>query len=444
MSLRQSFKLHTVMFLWVAPFLLGAASVCAYLTYERVHDAIIQGFDRKLSAAALTTAVFFDGRDHVKLMSLAGEEAENGSVQAEDTRLYQKYSQPMQRIMRESGLTYHYTITLKEESQITYGVDATEGDEHSFLGTDEENPPEESRRLLRSYKNASLSVSPIQQFDIWGKLKIANAPILDEGGKVVALTGADVNISVIDQKTRAAFLQVLGAGILSLMLAAVLTWFAARRIALPLQKLKSSALRIGGGEFTEQVSDIGQAELRQLGLTLENLGNSLQGLILKEELKQQNEICQTDKLLTECRQSHEELENILMQAGKASKKRLEILKNSPLFHFLSLQEMLVVAQASSTAVYRPDALICEKGEIPAYVYLIIRGDISGDSPSVIPGIIGLESLLFDRPLTEDLRASSTEGAHCLVLKKEHFLTLINECPAILSGLIERQTGGQLI
>lgn len=436
MSIKRSLNLHTVMFFWVAPVLLASAGICAYLTYCDVYDAIFQGFNRKLSAAANTTAAFFNGDDHTKLMDLSASQID-GPI--EENELYKKYSIPMKRIMDEGKLTYHYTIVLKDKIKIAYGVDATVGEDHSFIGSEEENPPEEAARLWRAYKNSSLSVSPIQQLDTWGQLKIANAPIKDSKGETVALTGADVNISVIDKKTRAAFLQVLGAGILSIILAGLMTWYIARKLAIPLQRLKSSALKIGGGDLDEEASRIDQPELKKLGSALETLGQNLQSAPLcvlnaktSEYLSRFTDSTQANLM--------EDPEKVAQSAQAQLVERVRILQNFKPFRSLSAHELLVVAEASFISEFAPGAIITTRGSVPSFVLLVEKGSVSGDFPSPFEGLAGIESILDEKPLNEDLKASEIDGARCLVIQKEHFFTMIHECPGILAGLIESQLG----
>lgn len=434
MRIKRSLKLHAAMFLYLAPFLLGATGVCAYLTYGQVHAAIIRGFDKKLSATAATTATFFKGEDHDMLMQLG----DNAAQRAENTDLYQRYSAPMKRIMRDGGLTYHYTIVLKDQTNITYGVDATDGEDHSFLGTDEENPDEEAQRLWRAFKTGSLSISPIQQFDLWGQLKIANAPIRNGQGKPAALVGADINISVIDKKTRSAFLHVLGAGILSLVFAAMMTWYIARRLSIPLQTLKSCALRIGGGEFEKKTDHFDQPELRELGNNLEMLGQTLQSAHSSTSNPKGSPLAVNLKAALN---SVNDPDTVVQMSTEALMERLTILEKFTPFNLISKHELLVIAQASYIVNYRPGSIIAPSGIVPQFVLLVAQGAVLGGDSSTLDGLIGLEVVLFDTPLSDDLCADSVRGARCLHLQKDHVFTMLHECPGILSGLIESQLGG---
>ncbi|MCB0322367.1 MAG: HAMP domain-containing protein [Bdellovibrionales bacterium] len=429
MSTNRALSLHTALFLAVAPFLIGAAAISAYLTYKGTYAAILDGFDNKLSAAAATRAVFLKGSDHETLMQMGSDEGEQVPGVAEESPLYQLYSIPMQRILNESGLTYHYTFVLRDATRIAYGIDATTGEDHSFLGTEEDNPTEESERLARAAATGSISISPIQQFDNWGKLKIANAPIRTEDGRVTGLVGADVNISVIDKKTRVAFLQVLGAGIVSLLFAALMTWYLARRIAVPLERLKASALRIGGGQFGETIEAIKQPELSALADALETLGQTLRTAPARVS-------ADAHEVAGEVESHTSASDDFLAEyAEHPSSESLLLLRQNPLFRILTDAELAVVAQASRLVDYKPGALIASRGISPSFALLVESGSVEGDMEYVRDGIIGIDAVLSEEPLANDLVASS-EGARCLLIQKEHLFTIVHECPSMLTGLIE--------
>lgn len=193
----------------------------------------------------------------------------------EENPLYLKYVRPMQRILNEAELTYHYTQVPFGSAGILYVLDATSGEDHSPIGTEEENPPEEAERLNRVMTTAQVSLSEIQEFDLWGFLKIGSAPILNQQGVAVGLVGADVNISVIHRKTSHALLQVLGIGVCALAGALLVSLVIAQRLVQPLRRLKDGALRIAAGEY-EYIVDVQKpSELHELSQGLNEMRHAL-------------------------------------------------------------------------------------------------------------------------------------------------------------------------
>ncbi len=207
------------------------------------------------------------------------------AFRSDTSALYRKYAAPMHRIMNELGLTYHYTLILPERGKQIYVLDATEGEDHSAAGTEEEVDSEEWTRLSEVLRSGQSSRSEIKQFDIWGLLKVGTAAIRDSRGYPVALAGADVNISVIHGKTRTALLQLLAIGAVSLLFAGLASIFIAKRLMGPVSKLKDGALQVAAGYFTRAVEVRRPSELRRLAAAFDEVRTNLRDRIatLKEE-----------------------------------------------------------------------------------------------------------------------------------------------------------------
>jgi len=204
---------------------------------------------------------------------------------SDTSALYNKFAAPMQRIMAELGLTYHYSLILPSEGQQIYVLDATQGENHSPAGTEEEVDAEEWSRLSEVFRTGEPSQSDVKQFDIWGILKVGTAPIFNAQGEVVALAGADVDISVIHAKTRVALLQLLAVGAISLILAALVSFYIAKRLIDPVNRLKEGALQIAAGHFARAVVVRRPRELSKLAAAFDEVRTTLRDRIatLKEE-----------------------------------------------------------------------------------------------------------------------------------------------------------------
>lgn len=276
---KEGYSLQTVILLFTIPTLTIITGCYAWSVYLRVYETILDGFNRKLYAASTTTASFIDGDEHNKILTdfktdVGGPETLKRPIDEKTTR-YRGYAAPMKRILEKLGLSYHYTVIPKENNLITYVLDATEGEEHSAAGSEEDNPPEEAERLSRVMKTGKASLSDIQQFDIWGLLKIGTAPIVNKKGEVKALVGADVNISVMNKKTREALLLVFGAGAVSLLLAVFVSFIIARKLIEPIRLIKEASLRVAAGKFDTALLLQNPAELAELSRSFNQASETL-------------------------------------------------------------------------------------------------------------------------------------------------------------------------
>ena len=248
-------KLQHFILLFTLPALLLITCSYALVNYLSVHKTILNGFDRKLFAISTTTASFIDGDEHML-------------IKTESDSLYKKYVAPMQRILKHADLTYHYTIIPAQNNQIMYVLDAAQGDDHSFAGTFEENPEAESLRLDQVMRFKQASLSDIQQFDIWGELKIGSAPILNHQGDAVGIVGADVNISLINAKMNREIFKMFGIGALALLLSLWASLALSRKLIDPIEAISQAALLVSAGEFGTQVHIAEPRELAELASAL--------------------------------------------------------------------------------------------------------------------------------------------------------------------------------
>ncbi|HTT57785.1 MAG TPA: hypothetical protein VMF63_11790, partial [Opitutaceae bacterium] len=184
-------------------------AVLGVLAYQRVYDRIQAGFDQKLLAVSTVTAAFIDGDEHREMMR----------VNTETSPLYLKYVGPMQRIQREKGLTYLYTQIPTGGANIIYGLDGTIGTDHSPISSPDTAPAGEAEGIVGVYEHGSTYLSGMRVWQEWGLLKSAFVPIRNRQGAITAMSGADVNISIIKQKTRVALLAVTGCGLVLLAFA---------------------------------------------------------------------------------------------------------------------------------------------------------------------------------------------------------------------------------
>lgn len=243
------------------------------LTYTRLYDTILDGFSRKLVTTSALTGALLDPNDHDFLIRAAQVRAPAEAV--EEMAQYRRNVLPMRRIRSELGLTYLYSQVLGGTQDVIYVLDATVGDEHSTIGSEDELTPETRAGLRRTQTDGSLYISPIEFQEQWGLLKTAAAPVRDKQGRIVATAGADVNISVIEVATQNALLVSALIGVASLLASALVTLLILRWVARPIEALKSEALRIAAGDRAPPAETAAPREVRRLRTSLGDLASDL-------------------------------------------------------------------------------------------------------------------------------------------------------------------------
>lgn len=196
---------------------------------------------------------------------------------SENAPFFRRYVEAFRTIREATGLSYLYTLVYRGTPKIYYALDATVGDEHSPPGYEDDLPAEtESGAQTVSYLGKAF-VSDVQKWEVWGLIKVSLAPIQDlVSGQTVAMAGADVNITVIRQKTRWALFAVLAVGVGSILLAGAVSVKVSQTLTSPVRQIKDSALWMAAGYFGTQVKVRDNMELNRLAEGLGALGASLE------------------------------------------------------------------------------------------------------------------------------------------------------------------------
>jgi HAMP domain-containing protein len=118
-------------------------------------------------------------------------------------------------------------------------------------------------------------LSDIRVWEQWGLLESGFAPIYDRGGRVVAMAGADVNISTIRDKTSAALAQVGITSIIALLIAGFLSVAIARSLTRPLGQVKEAALQVAAGQYGHQIDVRKPRELAELADSFSAMSGTL-------------------------------------------------------------------------------------------------------------------------------------------------------------------------
>lgn len=216
---------------------------------------------------ARTSLATIEPRDGLVLRAACGV----GFLDVEDP-FYRRNRAAFVSLQRESGLSYLYTQVYVGHRRIYYVMDGTVGAGYSRPGAGDELPTtsvdgaESVQFLGRSW------MSPIQQWAAWGLLKSVFTPIVDSAGTVIGMAGADVDITIIRQRTRWALFSVVFVGVLTLVAAGFISLAVARALTQPLRHIKNSALWIAAGYYGTKVEAPGIREIGRLAQTLNALG----------------------------------------------------------------------------------------------------------------------------------------------------------------------------
>ena len=215
----------------------------------------------------------------------------------ESQRIYRNLVEPMIRVRKGTEIYFLYSaILVDRESTIIYALDSTQSNIHSNVGYADPDPPKDDIRDV--ILKREIYLSDIEPWEEWGLLKSAYVPILNREGDAVAYSGADVNIDIIESKTRLALLQVVIIGLVALIAGLLIAYFITERLTSPIQKLKQSALRVAAGDFGNEIHVERPAELTRLSGSLTALSRSLQETVTSltgenfrlEEKRRRNEL----------------------------------------------------------------------------------------------------------------------------------------------------------
>jgi len=117
-------------------------------------------------------------------------------------------------------------------------------------------------------------------------------------------------------------------------------------------------------------------------------------------------------------------------------EKIFALKSVVGFNMLNNSDLFHIAGHAKCKYYQPGSTIFSQGQVLNMLYIVIQGSIESTTGESIPPVIGVLSLLFDKPLSETLVISREQGAVCLIIEKSHFYTLFYQYPALLRKLSE--------
>lgn len=282
------------------------AVIMAALVYQRLYATILNGFDRNLVTTSALTGALIDPVDHAKLEGSARAGRDRAS--AETLPEYRRNVQPIQKIRGQLKLTYLYTQVFGGAQDVIYILDGNSDANHSPPGAEDSLPDDTLAELRAAMGAGRVHIAPIEYQEQWGLLKSATAPMRDRDGRVAAMAGADVEISVIRVATQNALFASALIGIISLAISALAALVIVSRVGTPIKRLKLEALRIAAGDHAPPARFSGPGEALAMRDSLGQIASSMQSRLTA---------AQQDDALHEQEQSERILEAALARDARS-------------------------------------------------------------------------------------------------------------------------------
>ena len=117
-------------------------------------------------------------------------------------------------------------------------------------------------------------------------------------------------------------------------------------------------------------------------------------------------------------------------------ERFFTLRDVPPFDRLYDSELSLIADAVVQRCYEPGHVIVSSNKLLKALFVTVEGWLEDGEGRRLPDVFSPEFLLMGVPPENDVKASSEQGAVCLLISKGHFFTMLYECPALALGFSE--------
>ncbi len=191
---------------------------------------------------------------------------------------YLSYVLPMRRIKQKLDITYLYTFIRPENESIdsiAYVLDANVDDNHSMIGDRDSFPSGAGQDIYGTVQVGGLKQTQPIYWEQWGWIKTAYAPIYDSSNEVRGVMGTDINVSVINSKTRNATIRTVVIGFTAFVLSCFLVYIVCLAIIRPIQHLREKMFIVASGQYGEEAHVQGSRELRQMAEAFNQMSRSL-------------------------------------------------------------------------------------------------------------------------------------------------------------------------
>ncbi len=240
-----------------------------YINYKAATEKLFFEFGQKLMSVVATGAIEIDGD---KFDSLRRPEQMN----SDEYKAIHSYLVSLKSINKHINIKFIYTMRpAAKDKKWEYVIDAESKNSKDFskLGDTDDYP-----RLSDNYETVLRAPSmydEINQFDRWGELLTATAPIKNKKGETVGLLCIDVSGESVKNelsKVRTVFYIILAAG---LMLSFLLSHLFSRTLTRPFANFKSFTAKIAAGDFNAGMKVETNDEIGDLATAFNNMRSGL-------------------------------------------------------------------------------------------------------------------------------------------------------------------------
>lgn len=269
LSLKMRLTLSFITVSLIASLILGTN------IYFKLQTEKLSQLKNSLMNVSKTASLIIDGDYHKSLQP--GDEFKDDFKLIKDK---------LTKLKNATGVKYLYTLSI-------------EGDKVSFVfDTDEEEPSavgdgyeitDSMKEAFENMKKAlagEVSVTSQPYSDEWGSFISSYAPLLDSSGKVIAIIGADYEISFIAGELSRLIMEITAFTLLSLLITILISLYISKRLYNPIDKLYKQIKEIAdfNGDLTKRVEIKTSDTIEQLGNETNRLMDNFSKFI--QELKE--------------------------------------------------------------------------------------------------------------------------------------------------------------
>lgn len=267
MNIRRSIRISNLIRLLFFPTILLLTILAGFRVNNYIHESIMHGFDRKLSAISTTAGAFVNLEEHEEIFQARDHESP----------LYLKYVHPLRKLRVDQQLTYLYSFVLHPENgSISYVLDGSVDEDFTHIGyIDNDLPSEDFEEASIVLRSGRPYISDIKPWGQWGLIKVGFGPIFDSEFRAGAIMGADLNVSAISQVSREALVILSLSSFFFLIISGFAAWYISRPLIAPLLKLRDELLHISAGFFDKPIDNPSLKDLQPLAQLFNEVGEKL-------------------------------------------------------------------------------------------------------------------------------------------------------------------------
>lgn len=249
------------------------SSVTGLIFYIYYENTLLNDLKSRIMNIAAAVAISLDAEEHQQLL-----ETRDMRSQA-----YIEMKEYLQKIQKESNLTYLYTFAPLNQNQVQFVVDADP--QGGLIGEEYDSTP----KMQEVFKGTASAEDEITS-DEWGEYLSAYAPIKNFSGATVAAVGGDISTDHINQLKKELIYKVMCIVLGSIILGCILAVLISRKIAYPIIIISKKINQVAGngGDLTQRIEMRTGDEIAELAFSTNHLLEFLQGIIREINLNVQN------------------------------------------------------------------------------------------------------------------------------------------------------------